>query len=82
MRRGLTLAKRKRLLQAFGPWPAGYTKEDLERFLDLLYRMYSHLYTMAELRQIVLSHPFDRSETPRQIKLVDLADWLEALVTS
>jgi hypothetical protein len=82
MRRGLTPAKRKCLLQAFGSWPAGYTKEDLERFLDLLYRMYSHLYTMAELRQMVLSHPFDRSETPRQIKLVDLADWLEALVTS
>jgi hypothetical protein len=35
---------------------------------------------MAELHQVVL-HPFDRSETPRQIKLVDLADWLEALVT-
>jgi hypothetical protein len=49
---------------------------------NLLYRMYSHLYTMAELRQIVLSHPFDRSEKPRQIKLVDPADWLEALVTS
>ncbi len=81
MRRGLTPAKRKRLLQAFGSWPTGYAKEDLERFLDLLYRMYSHLYTMAELRQIVLSHPFDHSETPRQIKLVDLADWLEALVT-
>ena len=78
----ITPAKRKRLLKTFGSYPAGYTHDDLERFLDLLYRMYSHLYTMAELRQIVLSHPFDRSETPRQIKLVDLADWLEALVTS
>jgi hypothetical protein len=35
---------------------------------------------MAELRQIVVSDPFDRSEHPRQLKLVELTAWLEALV--
>jgi hypothetical protein len=35
---------------------------------------------MAELRQIVVSDPFDRSEYPRQLKLVELTDWLEVLV--
>ncbi len=48
--------------------------------LDLLYGMFSDVYTMAELRQIVVSNPFDRSEHPRQLKLVELTDWLEALV--
>jgi hypothetical protein len=75
-----TPAKRKRLLKTFGSFPAGYTHDDLERFLDLLYGMFSDVYTMAELRQIVVSDPFDRSEHPRQLKLVDLTDWLEALV--
>jgi hypothetical protein len=42
--------------------------------------MFSDVYTMAELRQIVVSNPFDRSEHPRQLKLVELTDWLEALV--
>ena len=76
----LTPAKRKRLLKTFGPCPAGYTNDDLERSLDLIYGLYSHLYTPAELRQIVVSDPFDRSATPRCLKLVELADWLEALV--
>ena len=76
----ITPAKRKRLLKAFGPCPSGYTNDDLERFLDLLYGMYSHEYTYAELRQIVVCDPFDHSETPRRLKLVELADWLEALV--
>ena len=76
----LTPAKRKRLLKTFGPPPAGYTHDDLERFLDLLYGLYSHVSTVAELRQIVVSDPFDRSEVPRCLKLVDLADWLEALL--
>jgi hypothetical protein len=35
---------------------------------------------MAELHQIVVSDPFDCSEHPRKLKLVDLTDWLEALV--
>ena len=78
--RQTTPAKRKRLLKTFGPCPAGYTNDDLERFLDLLYGMYSYVYTSAELRQMVVSDPFDRSETPRRLKLVELADWLEALV--
>ena len=78
--RALTAARRKRLLKTFGPFPAGYTHEDLERFLDLLSGMYSHVYTTAELRQIVISDPFDRSETPRRLKLIELANWLEALV--
>ena len=42
-------ARRKRLLQAYGSRPAGYTNDDVERFLDLLYGMYSHVYTRAEL---------------------------------
>jgi hypothetical protein len=37
-------------------------------------------YSSAELRQIVVSDPFDRSETPRRLKLTELAEWLEALV--
>jgi hypothetical protein len=73
-------AKRKRLLKTFGACPAGYTHDDLERLLDVLYGMFSHVYTMTELRQIVVSDPFDRSELPRQLKLVELTDWLEALV--
>jgi hypothetical protein len=73
-------AKRKRLLNTYGSCPAGYTNEDLERFLDLLYGMYSHVYTLAELRQIMVSDPFDRSGTPRQLKLTELTEWLEALV--
>jgi hypothetical protein len=76
----MTPARRKRLLKAFGSCPAGYTHDDLERLLDLLYGLFSHVYTTAELRQIVVSDPFDRSERPRQLKLVELADWLEAIV--
>lgn len=77
----ITPAKRKRLLKTFGSCPAGYTYDDLERFLDLLYGMYSNVYTSAELRQIIVSDPFDRSETPRHLKLVELVDWLEALTS-
>ncbi len=77
----LTPARRKRLIKAYGPCPAGYTHDDLERFLDLLYGLFSDLYTASELRQLVVSDPFDRSEHPRQLKLVELTDWLEALVT-
>jgi hypothetical protein len=76
----ITPAKRKRLLRAFGGCPAGYTNEDLERFLDLLYGMFSDVYSATELRQIIVSDPFDRSEQPRQLKLVELTDWLEAVV--
>ena len=73
--------KRKRLLKTYGSsCPAGYTTEDLERFLDLLYGMYSHVSTLAELRQVVVSDPFDRSETPRQLPLTELTDWVEALL--
>jgi hypothetical protein len=77
---GITPTKRKRLLKTFGPCPAGYTTKELEQFLDLLYGMYSHVYTQAELQQILISDPFDRSETPRPIKLLDLTEWLEAVV--
>jgi hypothetical protein len=77
----LSPAKRKRLLNTFGSCPAGYTHDDLERLLDLLYGMFSHIYSTAELRQVIVSDPFDHSEHPRQLKLVDLADWLEALVS-
>jgi hypothetical protein len=78
---GLTPAKRKRLLKTFGSSPAGYTTKELEQFLDLLYGLYSNVYTLEELHQFVVSDPFDRSETPRQIKLMDLTDWLEAVVS-
>ena len=64
-------AKRKRLLKSFGSCPAGYTTKELEQILDVLYGMYSHVYTLTEIRQIIVSDPFDRSENPRQIKLVD-----------
>jgi hypothetical protein len=77
----ISSSKRKRLLKTYGPCPTGYTTEDLERFLDLLYGMYSYVYTLADLRQMVVCDPFDRSEQPRQLKLLDLADWLEALVS-
>jgi hypothetical protein len=76
----LSPAKRKRLLKTYGPAPAGYTHDDLERFLDLLYGLYRDLYTLEELRQIIVSDPFDRAESPRRFKLVDLAAWLEAIL--
>ena len=78
--REMTPARRKRLLKTFGGCPAGYTNDDLERFLDLLYGLFSDVYTMAELRQMRVSDPFDHSEHPRQLRLVELTDWLEALV--
>jgi hypothetical protein len=74
-------AKRKRLLKTFGPCPAGYTTRELEQVLDLIYGMFSHAYTQAEIRQMVISNPFDHSIPPRQVKLVDFTDWLEALVS-
>jgi hypothetical protein len=77
----ISATRRKRLLKTYGSVPAGYTTEDLERFLDLLYGLYSHVYTLADLQQIVVSDPFDRSDSPRQLKLLDLTDWLEALVS-
>ena len=54
----ITPAKRKRLLNTFGSVPAGYTHDDLERLLDLLYGMFSDVYTIAELRQIVVGQLF------------------------
>ncbi|HLL78171.1 MAG TPA: hypothetical protein VKT25_01645 [Ktedonobacteraceae bacterium] len=78
--REMTPAKRKRLLKTFGSCPAGYSNEELEEFLDLLFGMFSDVYTIAELRQIMVSDPFDRSEQPRQLKLLELTDWLEAVV--
>jgi hypothetical protein len=76
----LSPTKRKRLLKAYGSCPAGYTHEDLERLLDLLYGLYSYLYTPEELRRIIVSDPFDRTEPPRRLKLVDFAAWLEAIL--
>jgi hypothetical protein len=80
MDQALTPAKRKRLIKQFGTCPAGYTHHDIEQFLDLLYGMFSHRYTLLELRQIQLSDPFDRSEMPRPLTVVELAEWLEALI--
>ena len=77
----MTPAKRKRLIRTYGSCPAGYTHDDLVRYLDLLYGMYVNTHTQAELQRLVLSDPFDRSETPRRIRLVDLAAWIEALVS-
>lgn len=75
-------AKRKRLLKTFGACPAGSTTRELEQVLDLVYGMFSHAYTLAEIRQIVISDPFDHSIPPRQVKLVDFTNWLEILVSS
>ena len=77
----MTPAKCKRLIKTYGPCPAGYTHDDLERILDVIYGMYSHVSSMAELRQIVVSDPFDRASSPRRIRVIDLAAWLEALVS-
>ncbi len=76
----LSPAKRKRLLKTYGPCPAGYTHDDLERLLDLLYGLFSYRYTSEELRQIIVSDPFDQAEPPRSLKLVELAAWLETLL--
>jgi len=76
----LSPARRSRLLKQFGSGPAGYTHDDLERFLDLLYGLFSGLYTAAELRQVVVCDPFDQADPPRRLKLVDLAAWLEAVL--
>jgi hypothetical protein len=76
----LTPARRKRLLKAFGSFPAGYSHNDIERLLDFLYGLYAGLYSQRELRQMEVSNPFDRSETPSKVRLCELADWLEALV--
>jgi hypothetical protein len=48
--RALSPTRRKRLLKTYGPCPAGCTHEDIECFLDRLYRLFSNLYTPAELR--------------------------------
>jgi hypothetical protein len=80
--REMTAAKRKRLVRTYGPCPAGWTNNDLERVLDVIYGLYAHISTIAELREIIVSDPFDRSDAPRQMRIIDLADWLEALVSS
>lgn len=77
----LTPAKRKRLLKTFGAAPSGYTHEELECFLDLFYGLFTDIYTEKELRQLKVSNPFDRSDTPCQMTVKELADWLEALVS-
>jgi hypothetical protein len=76
----MTAAKRKRLLKTYGPCPPGWTNDDLERVLDVLYGLYNHVHTTTELREIIVCDPFDHSDTPRQLKVIDLAAWLEALV--
>lgn len=65
----------------FGSCPAGYTTAELESFLHLLYGLFHELYTASELRGLMVSDPFDVSAIPRRIRLVDLAAWLEALVS-
>ena len=75
---GLTPAKRLRLLKMYGPCPPGYTHDDLEQFLDLLYGLFEE---GTDLRRLTVFNPFDRRETPQRMRLVDLADWLEAIVS-
>lgn len=75
---GLTPAKRNRLLKTYGPCPPGYTHDDLEQFLDLLYGLFEE---GADLRRMTVCNPFDRSDTPQRMRLVDLADWLEAIIS-
>lgn len=79
--REMTAAKRKRMIKTYGR-PAGWTNDDLERVLDVIYGLYAHITTTTELRQIIVSDPFDRSDSPRRLRITDLADWLEALVSS
>ena len=74
----MTPTKRRRLIKTYGPCPAGSTLDDLERFLDLLYGLYDD---SVDLRRMTVCNPFDRSETAQRMRLVDLADWLEALVS-
>ena len=74
----MTPAKRKRLIKTYGSWPEGYTSEDLEHFLDLLYGLFED---GADLRRMMICNPFDRSDTPQRMRLVDLTDWLEAIVS-
>ncbi len=76
----MTPAKKKLLLKRHGPCPVGYTTADLELSLDIIYGLFCGVYTARELQQLVVSDPFDRSETPRSIRLIELAAWLEALV--
>jgi hypothetical protein len=78
----MTAAKRKRMIRTYGTCPPGWTNNDLERVLDVIYGLYAHVATTAELRQVIVSDPFDRSDAPRQMRIIDLADWLEALVSS
>lgn len=78
--RELSPAKRKRLTNTYGSAPAGYTQQDLERILDVLYGLFSHIYTLAELRQMTVCNPFDRSEHPKHLTVVELTEWLEALL--
>jgi hypothetical protein len=80
--REMTATKRKRLMKAYGGCPAGWTNDDLERVLDVLYGLYAHITTAAELRRVIVCDPFDRSDHPRKLRITDLADWLEALVSS
>ena len=79
--REMSAAKRKRLVKTYGQCPAGWTNDDLEHALDIIYGLYAHITTATELRQVFVSDPFDRAEKPRQLRIIDLADWLEALVT-
>ncbi|MHB8595795.1 MAG: hypothetical protein ACYDER_03180 [Ktedonobacteraceae bacterium] len=74
----LSPAKRKRLLKTYGPCPAGYTQQDIEQLLDLLYGLYSYVYTAQELSQLIVSDPFDHTEPPRSFKLTEFVAWLEA----
>jgi hypothetical protein len=75
---GLTPAKRNRLLKTYGPCPPGYTHDELEQFLDLLYGLFEE---GADLRRLTVFNPFDRCDIPRRMRLVDLADWLEAIIS-
>ena len=45
--------------------PQDTPMQELEQFLDLLYGMFSYAYTTTELRQMMISDPFDRSASPR-----------------
>ena len=57
----ITPAKRKRLLRAFGGCPAGYTNEDLERFLDLLYGPHAGVTNLARFNLPEYNKLFDQA---------------------
>jgi hypothetical protein len=53
------------------------------RLTDEAFRQqYSYVYTIMEVRLVIVCSSFDRSNMPCQLTLVELTDWLEVLLLS